>query len=153
MRFEQAVIEGGPIALPGAKALLSQIEAGSSPSARGWTIVTSGKYIVSLLPPPPPSLTNASKFAYEKKNRNIRNENKFPASNVYTPQALARTGIQVPAAGYVTADDVERGKPEPDPYIAGAARLGVDPKNCTYPYPCVAVRERGVNMWCGWHAG
>lgn len=43
MRFEQAVIEGGPIALPGAQALLSQITAGSSPSARGWTIVTSGK--------------------------------------------------------------------------------------------------------------
>jgi beta-phosphoglucomutase-like phosphatase (HAD superfamily) len=43
VRFEQAVIEGGPIALPGAQALLSQITAGSSPSARGWTIVTSGK--------------------------------------------------------------------------------------------------------------
>jgi sugar-phosphatase len=37
----------------------------------------------------------------------------------------------VPAAGYVTADDVERGKPQPDPYLAGAARLGVDPENCT----------------------
>jgi len=42
MRFEDAVIEGGPVALPGAKELLSQIDAGSSPSARGWTIVTSG---------------------------------------------------------------------------------------------------------------
>ena len=56
------------------------------------------------------------------------------ATNVYTPKALSRTGIPVPAAGYVTADDVERGKPEPDPYLAGAARVGVDPKNCTSTY-------------------
>jgi hypothetical protein len=42
VRFEEAVIQGGPIALPGAHALLSQIDAGSSPSAHGWTIVTSG---------------------------------------------------------------------------------------------------------------
>ena len=49
MRFEEAVIEGGPIALPGAKALLAQIEAGSSPSARGWTIVTSGMSPVSYI--------------------------------------------------------------------------------------------------------
>jgi len=58
---------------------------------------------------------------------------KIPATNVYTPKALTRTGIRVPAAGYVTADDVERGKPEPDPYLAGAMRVGVDPKNCTSP--------------------
>ncbi|KAI9509882.1 HAD-like protein [Russula earlei] len=93
VRFEEAVIQRGPIVLPGARALLEQIEAGSSPSARGWTIVTS-------------------------------------ASNVYAPQALARTGIPVPAAGYVTSNDVERGKPQPDPYLAGAERVGADPKNC-----------------------
>ena len=50
MRFEEAVIEGGPIALPGAKELLSQIDAGSSPSARGWTIVTSGTSPISFTP-------------------------------------------------------------------------------------------------------
>jgi len=93
-RFEEAVIEGGPIILPGAQALLSQIHAGSSPSARGWTIVTS-------------------------------------ATNVYTSQALSHTGILQPTAGYVTSNDVERGKPQPDPYLAGAKRVGVDPKNCT----------------------
>ena len=36
-----------------------------------------------------------------------------------------------PAAGYVTSNDVKRGKPQPDPYLAGAERVGVDPKNCT----------------------
>jgi beta-phosphoglucomutase-like phosphatase (HAD superfamily) len=123
VRFEEAVIEGGPIALPGAKALLAQIEAGSSPSARGWTIVTSGMSPVSSIytiyiyldyPLPPP----------KKKKKKI-------ATNVYTPKALSRTGIQSPAAGYVTSDDVKGGKPMPDPYLAGAERVGVDPKNCT----------------------
>ncbi|KAI0005341.1 HAD-like protein [Russula compacta] len=93
VRFEDAVIEGGAVALPGAKALLSQIDEGSSPSARGWTIVTS-------------------------------------ATRVYASQALNNTGTQLPAAGYVTSDDVKRGKPEPDPFIVGAERVGADPKNC-----------------------
>jgi hypothetical protein len=51
LRFEEAVIQGGPIALPAAKSLLSQIDAGSSPSARGWTIVTSGTYQIYLSHP------------------------------------------------------------------------------------------------------
>ncbi|KAH8086625.1 HAD-like protein [Cristinia sonorae] len=41
VRFEQAVIDGGPVALPGTLALLQQIGAGSPESASGWTIVTS----------------------------------------------------------------------------------------------------------------
>ena len=53
LRFEEAVIEGGPIALPAAQELLSQIDAGSSPSARGWTIVTSGTYHIPLIPSSP----------------------------------------------------------------------------------------------------
>lgn len=30
----------------------------------------------------------------------------------------------------VTADDVARGKPDPEPYVLGARRLGVDPARC-----------------------
>jgi hypothetical protein len=129
LRFEEAVIDGGPIALPAAQALLSQIDAGSSPSARGWTIVTSGTYLISLIPSSPTHMYFAGHPCNQKKN--LKHNNKILATNAYTPKALSRTGIPVPAAGYVTADDVERGKPEPDPYLAGAARVGVDPKNCT----------------------
>ena len=46
--------------------------------------------------------------------------------------ALARltsAGIAHPVA-VVSADDVERGKPAPDPYLAGAAALGVRPGRC-----------------------
>jgi len=41
VRFEQAVIDGGPVVLPGALTLLEQIGAGSPESGAGWTIVTS----------------------------------------------------------------------------------------------------------------
>jgi sugar-phosphatase len=46
--------------------------------------------------------------------------------------ALARlrhVGLPVPPT-LVTADDVERGKPAPDPYLLAAARLVIEPKAC-----------------------
>jgi mannitol-1-/sugar-/sorbitol-6-phosphatase len=44
-------------------------------------------------------------------------------------QRLAQSGIPVPDR-LVTADDVEQGKPDPAPYLAGAALLGVPPEDC-----------------------
>jgi sugar-phosphatase len=38
-------------------------------------------------------------------------------------------GIAVPKV-VVTADDVGRGKPDPEPFLTAAARLGVDPRRC-----------------------
>ena len=38
----------------------------------------------------------------------------------------SRTGLPVPP-GLVTADQVTRGKPDPEPYLLGAERLGADP--------------------------
>jgi sugar-phosphatase len=42
---------------------------------------------------------------------------------------LAAVDLAVPAE-VVTADDVTRGKPDPEPYRTGAARLGVDVRRC-----------------------
>ena len=42
---------------------------------------------------------------------------------------LRLAGIPVPDV-MVTADDVVNGKPHPEPYLKGAALLGVDPKEC-----------------------
>ena len=42
---------------------------------------------------------------------------------------LAHGGLPIPEQ-LITADDVERGKPDPQPYLAGAAALGVDPAEC-----------------------
>ncbi|MEW1718859.1 HAD family hydrolase [Streptomyces sp. NPDC093109] len=41
---------------------------------------------------------------------------------------LAEAGIRPKTL--VTADDITRGKPDPEPYLLGAARLGVDPARC-----------------------
>ena len=38
-------------------------------------------------------------------------------------------GLPVPKV-LVTADDVEQGKPHPEPYLKGAQRLGVEPADC-----------------------
>lgn len=53
-----------------------------------------------------------------------------PATNLYTPKALKRCGIPIPKAGYVTSNDVDRGKPHPDPYLAGAKKVNIDPTKC-----------------------
>ena len=42
---------------------------------------------------------------------------------------LAEAGIPVPVR-LVTADDVTQGKPDPAPYLAGAALLGLPPEDC-----------------------
>lgn len=44
-------------------------------------------------------------------------------------ERLRAAGIP-PSAVVVTADDVERGKPAPDPYLEGARLLGVRPERC-----------------------
>ncbi|KJA29361.1 hypothetical protein HYPSUDRAFT_32773 [Hypholoma sublateritium FD-334 SS-4] len=52
------------------------------------------------------------------------------ASNGYAPRALKRSGITLPLKGIITSNDVARGKPHPDPYLAGAALLGIDATKC-----------------------
>jgi len=91
-RFEDEVIQGGPMALPGAVDLVSKLS--SHPSSKlKWTIVTS-------------------------------------ASNKYAPRALERAGVPLPSRGIITANDVLEGKPHPAPYLAGAQRCSVEPRNC-----------------------
>jgi mannitol-1-/sugar-/sorbitol-6-phosphatase len=50
---------------------------------------------------------------------------------------LAATGLTHPAV-VVTASDVERGKPWPDPWLEGARLLGVDPGECVVVEDAVA---------------
>jgi sugar-phosphatase len=42
---------------------------------------------------------------------------------------LRGAGLEPPAV-LITANSVERGKPDPEPFILGAERLGVDPSRC-----------------------
>ena len=65
---------------------------------------------------------------------------------------LAAAGLPSPAA-IVTADDVENGKPHPEPYLRGAALIGIDPANCVVfedaPAGLRAGRDAGVGTLVG----
>ncbi len=71
------------------------------------------------------------------------------------PLARARlqaAGIAEPAA-LITADDVTRGKPDPEPYLRGAELLGLDPADCIVledaPAGIAAARAAGVGAVIG----
>ena len=53
---------------------------------------------------------------------------------------LIAAGIKVPAE-LVTAADVKRGKPHPDPYLLGAERLGFAPEECVVFEDAIAGAE------------
>lgn len=65
------------------------------------------------------------------------------------PVASARHkagGLPQPAV-FVTAEQVKRGKPEPDPYLLGAKLLGLDPADCA------VVEDAGAGVLSGLAAG
>jgi sugar-phosphatase len=59
---------------------------------------------------------------------------------------LQAAGLPVPEH-MVTSDDVERGKPDPEPYVTGAARLGFPPQEC------VVVEDAPAGIRAGSAAG
>jgi sugar-phosphatase len=59
---------------------------------------------------------------------------------------LAATGLPRPSA-FVTVDDIEHGKPAPDPYLLAAKLLGVDPARC------VVVEDSPAGVQAGKSAG
>ena len=65
---------------------------------------------------------------------------------------LLAAGLIVPEE-LVTGDDVERGKPHPDPYLLGAKRLGFEPEDCVVfedaPAGAEAALEAGVGLVVG----
>ena len=61
---------------------------------------------------------------------------------------LVAAGIKVPAE-LVTAADVKRGKPHPDPYLLGADRLGFAPEDCVVFEDAIAGAEAAVAAGVG----
>jgi len=61
---------------------------------------------------------------------------------------LKAAGLPVPAE-LVTGDDVERGKPFPDPYLLGAKRLGLDPADCVVFEDAISGVEAGIEAGVG----
>ncbi|KAF9568923.1 HAD-like protein [Agrocybe pediades] len=68
------------------------------------------------------------------------------ATREYASSALASAGVPVPDV-FVASEDVEKGKPFPDPYLLGAQKCGVDPSNCVVfedaPNGVISGREAG----------
>jgi len=62
----------------------------------------------------------------------LRSDKNAIATSCTIPLANARIGAAqlVRPSVVVTADDVPRGKPAPDPFLEAAKRLGVDPTRC-----------------------
>jgi sugar-phosphatase len=60
---------------------------------------------------------------------------------------VGASGLRAPDA-VVTADDVERGKPAPDPYLAAAEALGVDPADCLVVEDAVSGIRSGLAAGC-----
>jgi sugar-phosphatase len=56
-----------------------------------------------------------------------------------------------PPAVLITSDRTARGKPHPDPYLAGAAALGADPADCLVledaPAGIAAAKAAGMTVW------
>lgn len=61
---------------------------------------------------------------------------------------LEAVGIPVPAQ-LVTGDDVKRGKPDPEPYLLGAERLGLDPADCVVFEDAAAGCEAAISAGVG----
>lgn len=61
---------------------------------------------------------------------------------------LLAAGLPVPAE-LVTGDDVQNGKPFPDPYLLGAKRLGFEPEDCVVFEDAIAGVESGIEAGAG----
>jgi sugar-phosphatase len=63
-------------------------------------------------------------------------------------ERLRAVGLPVPRV-LVSADDVTRGKPDPEPYLKAAERLGIAPERCIViedaPYGITAAHRAGMN--------
>jgi sugar-phosphatase len=63
---------------------------------------------------------------------------------------LRAAGIERPRT-LVSAEDIEAGKPAPDPYLLGAERLGAEPADCIVvedaPAGVLAGKAAGMTVW------
>ncbi|TRM68111.1 HAD-like domain-containing protein [Schizophyllum amplum] len=69
------------------------------------------------------------------------------ATRKYSSQAIVAAGIAPPDV-FIRSEDVERGKPNPDPYLEGAHRCGVKPENCIVVEDAPPGVRSGVAAGC-----
>ncbi|KAF7355484.1 Sugar phosphatase YfbT [Mycena sanguinolenta] len=69
------------------------------------------------------------------------------ATRSYASAAVSIAGVPVPDV-FVVAEDVERGKPYPEPYLMGAEKCGVKPENCVVFEDAPAGVRSGQTAGC-----
>ncbi|KAF5392583.1 hypothetical protein D9757_002139 [Collybiopsis confluens] len=121
-RFEDQVIRGGPIPLPGAIDLLSKVP-----------------YRSSSLTTPIRSFHNPAQLAQSGLDHRYFGT----ATRLYATRALERCHIPLPLLNIVTSDDVSQGKPHPEPYSTGASYCRVHPKHCLVVEDAVSGLKSG----------
>jgi len=84
-----------------------------------------GKGIVAL----PGALETLGKLEAGRRVPNPRWAICTSATRIYATSALQIAELPAPDV-FVFAEDVTKGKPEPDPYLVGAEKCGVSPKRC-----------------------
>lgn len=69
------------------------------------------------------------------------------ATRSYASAALEIAEIDIPDV-FVVAEDVDKGKPSPDPYLLGASRCGVEPSKCLVFEDAPAGVRSGLAAGC-----
>ncbi|KAI6047475.1 HAD-like domain-containing protein [Pisolithus marmoratus] len=69
------------------------------------------------------------------------------ATRAYASAALDIVGIDIPDV-LITAEDVNKGKPSPDPYLLGASQCGVEPSRCLVIEDAPAGIRSGLAAGC-----
>jgi beta-phosphoglucomutase-like phosphatase (HAD superfamily) len=89
----------------------------------------------------------------DRPGRSLQREGDEPGVAVPIDAEAARleaAGLPTPKV-LITSDRTVRGKPHPDPYLAGAAALGADPADCLViedaPAGIAAARAAGMTVW------
>ncbi|KAF7367363.1 Sugar phosphatase YfbT [Mycena sanguinolenta] len=126
-RFEEEVINGGPIVLPGVSALVSALLSQAGMRFSPWNSIDSSSHHTQL--------SSETAFGWTIVTSATRN---------YAPRALERCSIPLPRAGIVCSDDVSQGKPHPAPYLAGASKCGVDPSKCLVVEDAISGMQAGA---------
>lgn len=78
----------------------------------------------------PPSVPGGADFIAQARAKGWKLAVVTNAPRENAPAALATLGLEGQFDTIVTADDVPRGKPHPDPYLLAMDRLGVRPEHC-----------------------
>jgi len=101
-----------------------------------------------------PALAATCEFANHVLDEGYRVAVASGARRIEVTGVLERADLLDDVEILVTAEDVERGKPDPEPYLTALARLNDDPGRCPLkPEECLVIEDAGIGVRSGRAAG